>query len=226
MLDFEPTGTFTPVAATREMLLSMEKADVFVVQWPASALGYDFYRNMMPEVPAVPVVERAGKPAPRPPPLPTPARSLPLPQVPVVLCHSCNHFFHEEDWDMAVMQKGCCPFCKAPVDASYGNGCALTHPPKKTAAQLKKGQSWDAVRNIAATSVQERVVEVSRATALPPACEAASECMQLARRGSGVPAVRRAELITKRSIRYLGCTSPGTRSLNHSFSRYASLPLR
>ena len=50
MLDFEPTGTFTPVAATREMLLSMEKADVFVVQWPASALGYDFYRNMMPEV--------------------------------------------------------------------------------------------------------------------------------------------------------------------------------
>ena len=94
-----------------------------------------------------------------------------------MLCHSCNHFFHEEDWDMAVMQKGCCPFCKAPVDASYGNGCALTHPPKKTAAQLKKGQSWDAVRNIAATSVQERVVEVSRATALPPACEAASECM-------------------------------------------------
>ena len=70
---------------------------------------------------------------------------------------------------MAVMQKGCCPFCKAPVDASYGNGCALTHPPKKTAAQLKKGQSWDAVRNIAATSVQERVVEVSRAAALPPA---------------------------------------------------------
>ena len=60
MLDFEPTGTFTPVAATREMLLSMEKADVFVVQWPASALGYDFYRNMMPEVPAVPVVERAS----------------------------------------------------------------------------------------------------------------------------------------------------------------------
>ena len=50
MLDFEPTGTFAPVAATREMLLSMEKADVFVVQWPASALGYDFYRNMMPEV--------------------------------------------------------------------------------------------------------------------------------------------------------------------------------
>ena len=82
-----------------------------------------------------------------------------LPDVPLVLCHGCNHFFHEEDWDMAVMQKGCCPFCKAPVDASYGNGCALTHPPKKTPAQLKKGQSWDAVRNIAATSVQERVVE-------------------------------------------------------------------
>ena len=226
MLDFEPTGTFTPVAATREMLLSMEKADVFVVQWPASALGYDFYRNMMPEVcpPCLWSNARESRRRVRRR-FPHPSRSLPLPQVPVVLCHSCNHFFHEEDWDMAVMQKGCCPFCKAPVDASYGNGCALTHPPKKTAAQLKKGQSWDAVRNIAATSVQERVVEVSRAT-VPPACEAASECMQLARRGSGVPAVRRAELITKRSIRYLGCTSPGTRSLNHSFSRYASLPLR
>ena len=85
MLDFEPTGTFTPVAATREMLLSMEKADVFVVQWPASALGYDFYRNMMPEVPAVPVVERAGKPAPRPPPLPTPVSLT----APCRRCPSC-----------------------------------------------------------------------------------------------------------------------------------------
>ena len=129
MLDFEPTGDFRPTVATREMLLAMEKADVFVVQWPAPALGYDFYRNMMPEVP-------------------------------VVLCHSCNHFFHEEDWEMAVMQKAACPFCRAPIDQSYGNGSALTHPLRKTAAQLKKqGSGWDAARMIAATSTEQKVVE-------------------------------------------------------------------
>ena len=64
----------------------LKKADVFVVQWPASALGYDFYRNMMPEVPAVPVVERAGKPAPRPPPLPTPVSLT----APCRRCPSCS----------------------------------------------------------------------------------------------------------------------------------------
>ena len=35
-----------------------------------------------------------------------------LPDVPIVLCHSCNHFFHEEDWEFAIMTKGCCPFCR------------------------------------------------------------------------------------------------------------------
>ena len=33
MLDFEPTGRFTPPVATREMLLQMEAADVFVMSW-------------------------------------------------------------------------------------------------------------------------------------------------------------------------------------------------
>ena len=37
MLDFEPTGRFTPPLATREMLLHMEATDVFVVQWVTSA---------------------------------------------------------------------------------------------------------------------------------------------------------------------------------------------
>ena len=29
-----------------------------------------------------------------------------MPDVPIVLCTECNHFFHEEDWEFAVMQKG------------------------------------------------------------------------------------------------------------------------
>ena len=37
MLDFEPTGRFTPPIATRDMLLQMEASDVFVVQWTTSA---------------------------------------------------------------------------------------------------------------------------------------------------------------------------------------------
>ena len=69
MLDFEPTGRFTPTAATREMLLQMSASDVYVVQWPTASKPVEFYRNMLPDVP-------------------------------VVLCHSCNHFFHEEDWEL------------------------------------------------------------------------------------------------------------------------------
>lgn len=50
-----------------------------------------------------------------------------LPDVPVVLCHSCNHFFHEEDWECATMSRGVCPFCRAnAVDADAGT--AATHP--------------------------------------------------------------------------------------------------
>ena len=51
-----------------------------------------------------------------------------LPDVPLVLCHSCNHFFHEEDWELAVMQKGACPFCRTPADPNMGTGCASYFP--------------------------------------------------------------------------------------------------
>jgi len=91
MLDFEPSADFTPTVATPEMLLAMDRSDVFIIEWPHAALGREYYRNMLPDVP-------------------------------VVLCNSCNHFFHEEDWEFAVMQKGVCPFCETKVDANYGNG--------------------------------------------------------------------------------------------------------
>ena len=96
MLDFEPNGRFTPTSATREMLLQMEPSDIYICQWPTAARPWEFYRNMLPDVP-------------------------------VTLCHACNHFYHEEDWELAVMSKGQCPFCRAPateVDA----GSAATFP--------------------------------------------------------------------------------------------------
>jgi intraflagellar transport protein 122 len=54
--------------------------------------------------------------------VPPPAGGLPtryyrnmIPEVPVVLCRHCAHFFHEEDYEFAVLQKGCCPFCRTPL---------------------------------------------------------------------------------------------------------------
>jgi len=103
MLDFEPNGVFSPTVADRSMLLSMDKSDVFLVQWPSPALPCEFYRNMLPDVP-------------------------------VVLCHECNHFFHEEDWELAVMQKKQCPFCQAHTDGS-SSGCTTHFPPDASPAR-------------------------------------------------------------------------------------------
>ena len=174
MLDFEPTGTFTPAAATREMLLSMEKADVFVVQWPASALGYDFYRNMMPEVcpPCLWSNARESRRRVRRR-FPHPSRSLLPAAGAVVLCHSCNHFFYEEDWDMAVMQK-VLPVLQGAIDASYGNGCALTHR-RRNGGAAEEGPELGRRPQHRRHLGQERVVEV--AAPQPPPCEAASQCM-------------------------------------------------
>ena len=35
-----------------------------------------------------------------------------VPEIPIVLCTNCNHFFHEEDFEFASLQKKECPFCK------------------------------------------------------------------------------------------------------------------
>ena len=52
---------------------------------------------------------------------------------PIVLCTACNHFFLEDDWELAVMQKKACPFCKVTVNTDYSNGCAAAHPPPPAA---------------------------------------------------------------------------------------------
>ena len=97
MLDFDPSGVFSPTVADRQMLLQMDKEDVFVVQWPSRGVAWELYRNMLPDVP-------------------------------VVLCHHCNHFFHEEDWELALMGKKECPFCHVATDGTT-SGSAGTFPP-------------------------------------------------------------------------------------------------
>jgi intraflagellar transport protein 122 len=54
--------------------------------------------------------------------VPAPAPGLPtryfrnmLPDVPVVLCRHCAHFFHEEDYEFVTLEKGACPFCRTPL---------------------------------------------------------------------------------------------------------------
>lgn len=37
-----------------------------------------------------------------------------VPETPIILCKSCNHFFHEEDYELESIRKGHCPFCRAP----------------------------------------------------------------------------------------------------------------
>ena len=82
--------------------MALEQSDVYVVQWPNSKLPWEFYRNMLPDVP-------------------------------LVLCHGCNHFFHEEDWEVALMQEDVCPFCRMTVKPSQANGAA-THFPEDAPA--------------------------------------------------------------------------------------------
>eukprot|EP01105_Mastigella_eilhardi_P005329 TRINITY_DN1705_c0_g2_i1.p1 TRINITY_DN1705_c0_g2~~TRINITY_DN1705_c0_g2_i1.p1 ORF type:complete len:1309 (-),score=346.84 TRINITY_DN1705_c0_g2_i1:47-3835(-) len=38
-----------------------------------------------------------------------------LPEEHVVMCHGCNHFFMEDDFELLIIQKGFCPFCHTPA---------------------------------------------------------------------------------------------------------------
>ncbi len=39
-----------------------------------------------------------------------------IPDLPITLCPSCNHFFHEEDFEFHLLQKKSCPFCRTQTD--------------------------------------------------------------------------------------------------------------
>ena len=48
----------------------------------------------------------------------------------------CNHFFHEEDWELATMSKAHCPFCRTAADSGDA-GTVLSFPKgKPTAAPI------------------------------------------------------------------------------------------
>jgi intraflagellar transport protein 122 len=39
-----------------------------------------------------------------------------LPEIAVSQCEACMHFFHSDDFELLVLQKGTCPFCRVAVD--------------------------------------------------------------------------------------------------------------
>jgi len=41
-----------------------------------------------------------------------------LPELSVSHCKACNKFFHSDDFELLVLQKGCCPFCRTKVSIS------------------------------------------------------------------------------------------------------------
>jgi hypothetical protein len=50
-----------------------------------------------------------------------------VPEIPIVLCTNCNHFFHEEDFEFASLQKKECPFCKVCPRAHRHVLCCAAH---------------------------------------------------------------------------------------------------
>lgn len=39
-----------------------------------------------------------------------------LPELQITICTECSQAFHSEDFELQVLQKNCCPFCRAQVD--------------------------------------------------------------------------------------------------------------
>lgn len=39
-----------------------------------------------------------------------------LPELPISLCPSCFQLFHSDDYDLHLLQKNACPFCRSPID--------------------------------------------------------------------------------------------------------------
>lgn len=39
-----------------------------------------------------------------------------IPDLPITICHSCHKAFHVDDYELQVLQKGHCPFCRAPSE--------------------------------------------------------------------------------------------------------------
>ena len=85
-LEHEQTETYVPLEADSEILRALRREEVLIVRSSTPALPTRYYRNVLVDA------------------------------VPIVLCSHCNHFFHEEDYEVAVLQKGHCPFCRSAAE--------------------------------------------------------------------------------------------------------------
>ena len=45
-----------------------------------------------------------------------------LPDMSVTKCETCNKMFHTDDYELQLLQKGHCPFCRAPAPFASNGG--------------------------------------------------------------------------------------------------------
>ena len=45
-----------------------------------------------------------------------------LPDMSVTKCETCNKMFHTDDYELQLLQKGHCPFCRAPAPFASNTG--------------------------------------------------------------------------------------------------------
>ena len=46
-----------------------------------------------------------------------------LPEIGIAMCPTCQHFFHEEDFEFSVLRDGGCPFCRSAAAMSQSVSC-------------------------------------------------------------------------------------------------------
>eukprot|EP01061_Rhynchopus_euleeides_P016277 TRINITY_DN27556_c0_g1_i1.p1 TRINITY_DN27556_c0_g1~~TRINITY_DN27556_c0_g1_i1.p1 ORF type:complete len:1234 (+),score=571.29 TRINITY_DN27556_c0_g1_i1:232-3933(+) len=100
-LDFQGSTErkYQPVIVDRETLRQMKRDDIFVVRWTTASTkeGIQAEEGLLPKELRLAYYRNV------------------VPDLPVVLCKSCNHFFHEDDYEFEVLKTGGCPFCRAKV---------------------------------------------------------------------------------------------------------------
>eukprot|EP00760_Papus_ankaliazontas_P010181 PhM_4_TR1421/c0_g1_i1/m.66679/K19656/IFT122; intraflagellar transport protein 122 len=77
---------FQPVYVDSDNLKQFKRDEIFVQRWPGSETGIVRPRYY---------------------------RNM-VPEVSIVQCASCNHFFHEEDFEFECLKSNGCPYCRAP----------------------------------------------------------------------------------------------------------------
>lgn len=91
-------GVFSPVVASRSVLASLGPGEVIVCRWPPP-LRNTYYRNLMPDM-AITKCETCNKVREE--------VTSPLLESNVRL----YQVFHSDDYELQLLQKGHCPFCR------------------------------------------------------------------------------------------------------------------